>query len=250
MKNAVDCYYHQQGLWEHSLETLNSLEEIFLKLPFLFPQSCNKLKKHLEEKVTDNIKRKEVFKLGAIFHDIGKPATLKMIDGKVRFLGHEVEGVKLTKKILRKLKLSNKMIKIIEKIILHHMRPGNLASAPRLTDRAIGRFFTDLKEEGVGALLVSLADHYSYRKIKIKKSEIKKQLTTTSKMLKSFYQRRKIILPKPFLNGDDLMRIFGFSPGPQIGLFLKLITEAQVSGEIKTKKRAVEYVRSLIEKTS
>jgi poly(A) polymerase len=248
MKNAVDCYYHQQGLWEHSLETLNSLEEIFLKLSVLFPQNHSQLIKYLEKKVTDNIKRKSVLKIGAIFHDIGKPATLKIIDGKVRFLGHEAEGFKLAKRLLQRLKISNKMIKIVEKIILHHMRPGNLASVPQLTDRAISRFFTELGEDGVGVLLVSLADHYSYRKVKIKRNEMKKQLMITSEMLGSFYQRRKKFLPRPFLKGDDLMRIFGLSEGPQIGKLLKLIVEAQVEGEIKTKKKAIDYVKNFIEK--
>ncbi len=248
MKNAVDCYYHQQGLWEHSLETLNSLEEIFLKAPLLFSQNYTQLDKYLEEKVADNIKRKSVLKLGAIFHDVGKPATLKIIDGKVRFLGHEAEGFKLTKKLLKRLKLSNRMIKIVEKTILHHMRPGNLASVPQLTDRAISRFFTELGEEGLGVLLVSLADHYSYRKVKIKKNEMKKQLMITSEMLGSFYQRRKKILPRPLLKGNDLMRIFGFSEGPQIGKLLKLIVEAQVEGKIETKKKAIDYVKNFIEK--
>ena len=250
MKEAVDCYYHRQGLWEHSRETLNSMEEIFLKLDCLFPKIYNNLTEYLEEEVAGDIKRKVVLKIGALFHDLGKPATLKIVEGRVRFLGHEAEGAKLAKNLLRRLKLSNRLIKNVEKIILHHMRPGNLSSVSQLTDRAIWRFFTDLKEEGIDTLLISLADRYSYRKVQAREDEMRKQQVITKKMLENFYQRRQQIFPKPLIKGDDLIRIFGFSEGPQIGKFLKIIGEAQAGGEVKTQEEAIEFIKKILEETT
>src|SRR5690606_4722749 len=124
-----------------------------------------KLIAHLNEKISGEVERGALLKWAAIFHDIGKPETVRKEDGRVRFFGHEEAGTSLVVEIMERLRFSNKAIKIVDRIVENHMRPGNLSEVSQLTDRAIHRFFRDLSEEGVDTLLLSLADRYSYRKI-------------------------------------------------------------------------------------
>jgi poly(A) polymerase len=52
------------------------------------------------------------------------------------------------------------------------------------------------------------------------------------------------ISPPALINGDDLLREYNLEPGPKIGIALEKIKEAQVEEGIKTKKKALEYLKS------
>ena len=257
MKEKPENYYHREGLWGHSLETLKSLEEIFANLVKLFPRMSGKIMAHLHEKIFGEVERKSLLKWAAIFHDIGKPKTVRREEGRVRFFGHEEEGTSLVVGIMERLKFSNKAIKIVEKTVKHHMRPGNLSEAPRLTDRAIHRFFRDLSQEGVDTLLLSLADRYSYRKIlpernkklaiEISRKSLRKHEETVRKMLNKYYYHKERILPKPLVRGDEIMESFNLPQGPLIGKLLKRVREAQAEGKLKNREEALQFLKKLLE---
>jgi poly(A) polymerase len=64
-------------------------------------------------------------------------------------------------------------------------------------------------------------------------------------MLADYYERpREKVDPPLLLDGNDLMREFGLSPGPQIGELLELVREAQVSGEVQTRQEALSLAGS------
>jgi len=257
MKKRPENYYHREGLWGHSLETLKSLEEILANLVELFPRMYGKIKGHLDEKISGEVERRSLLKWAAIFHDIGKPKTVKREEGRVRFFGHEEAGTSLVMEIMQRLKFSNKAIKIVQKTVEHHMRPGNLSEAPRLTDRAIHRFFGDLSEEGVDTLLLSLADRYSYRKIlpernkklaiEISRKSLRKHEQIVKKMLNKYYYHKERILPKPLVRGDDIMESFNLPQGPLIGKLLKIVEEAQVGGKLTNREEALQFLKKILE---
>ena len=49
-------------------------------------------------------------RIAALFHDIGKPATKKIIDNKITFYNHEKVSAQLTQFILERLKFPNAVI--------------------------------------------------------------------------------------------------------------------------------------------
>jgi len=257
MKEKPENYYHREGLWGHSLETLKSLEEILASLAKLFPGMSRKIMAHFAEKIFGEVERKSLLKWAAIFHDIGKPKTIKREEGRVRFFGHEEAGTSLVIEIMERLKFSNKAIKITARIVEHHMRPGNLSEALQLTDRAIHRFFRDLSEEGVDTLLLSLADRYSYRKIlperdkelgsEMSRKSIKKHEKTVGKMLSRYYYHKERILPKPLVRGDEIMECFNLPQGPLIGKLLRRVGEAQAGGKLKNREKALQFLKKILE---
>jgi len=258
MKEKPENYYHREGLWGHSLETLKSLEEILSNSVNLFPGMSRKIMVHLGEKIFGEVERKALLKWAAIFHDIGKPKTIRREEGRVRFFGHEEAGTSLVIEIMERLKFSNKAIKIVDRTIKNHMRPGNLSEVPQLTDRAIHHFFRDLSEEGVDTLILSLADRYSYRKIlpdrdrdlgsEISQKSIKKHEKTIRKMLRKYYYHKERILPKPLIRGDEIMESFHLPQGPLIGELLRKVGEAQAGGKLKNKGEAFQFLKKILEK--
>ncbi len=257
MKEKPENYYHREGLWGHSLETLKSVEEILANLVKLFPRMSGRIAAHLNEKITGGVERKCLLKWAAIFHDIGKPKTVRRERGRVRFFGHEETGTSLVMQIMQRLKFSNRAVKIVQKMVEHHMRPGNLSEVPQLTDRAIHRFFRDLAEEGVDTLLLSLADRYSYRKIiperdrklalEISRRSISKHKQTVKKMLNKYYYHKERILPKPLVRGDEIMESLNLPQGPIIGRLLKRVGEAQAGGKLKNREEALEFLKKILD---
>ena len=258
MREKPENYYHREGLWGHSLETLKSAEEIVCTLAKLFPGMSRKISTHLRERVFGEVERETLLKWAAIFHDIGKPKRIIKDEGRVRFFGHEEAGTSLVTEIMERLRFSNRAIKIVEKMVQHHMRPGNLSEAPQLTDRAIHRFFRDLSEDGVDTLLLSLADRYSYRKIlperrrklavEITRKSIKKHEKTVIKMLRRYYYHKERILPKPLIRGDEIMESFNLPQGPLIGKLLTRVGEAQAEGKLKNRQEALQFLRKVLKK--
>jgi hypothetical protein len=55
-------------------------------------------------------------------------------------------------------------------------------------------------------------------------------------------------LPKQILSGNEIMEDLGLKPGPQIGSLLALIREEQLSGRIKSKDEAIEFLKKQIHK--
>ncbi len=258
MREKPENYYHREGLWGHTLETLKSLEEILSSLVKLFPGMSRKLIAHLDEKISGEVERRTLLKWATIFHDIGKPKTVRRDDGRVRFFGHEEAGASLVVEIMERLRFSNKAIKVVDRIVENHMRPGNLSEVSQLTDRAIHRFFRDLSEEGVDTLLLSLADRYSYRKIlpergrepgsEISRKSIKKHEKTVRKMLSRYYYHKERILPKPLIRGDEIMKSFNLPQGPLIGKLLTKVGEAQAGGKLKSREETLQFLKNILEK--
>jgi len=258
MKEKPENYYHREGLWGHSLETLESLEEIFFHLSKLFPKLAHKIEIHLNEKISGEVDRKTLLKWAAIFHDIGKPKTVTREEKRVRFFGHQETGASLVVEIMEGLRFSKKAIRIVERMVEHHMRPGNLSEAPQVTDRAIHRFFRDLSEDGIDTLLLSLADRYSYRKIlfaggrillmEVSRRSIKKHEATVKKMLGKYYYHKERILPKPIIRGNEIMEKFNLAQGPLIGKLLRSVEEAQAEGRLRNKEEAIQFLKKLLGK--
>ncbi len=239
-------YYHKGGLWEHSIETVKSLENIFSNLNVYFPRVYKKIANYLEEDISQHITRKTLLKWSGFLHDIGKPQTAKIINGKMRFFGHQNVGVKIAKEICKQLKLSNKAIKFITSTIYQHMRPGTLSEVGFVTKRALYRYFRDLKEEGVTTLILSLADRLSYKNVRKKELKIENHKTIIRKMVYYYLLKKSSLELKPLLNGYEIMENFNIPSSPLVGRLLDVLKEAQSTGAVKTKKQAICFLKKKI----
>lgn len=145
-----------------------------------------------------------------LLHDIAKPRTRSLEDGKVHFFGHEDVGAVMAREILHRLKFDRPFIEHVTQLVRLHMRAN--AYLPEWTDGAVRRLMLDAGD-GLNDLLdLSRADITSYRQDKVERA-VKRvdELEMRCQRLRDEAERVPIRSP---LDGNDLMAIFAREPGP------------------------------------
>ena len=171
--------------------------------------------------------------LGAVAHDFGKPATTAVIDGRIRSLNHEEEGVAPGAAFLDRLNIHSIDGKDVRwhvlGLVAHHLKPGMLYKVRQeLTDGAFRR----LAQKADLELLARLA----------KSDCLGRTGAFDCSAMDWFLEKARDLgvdrrPPKPLLLGRHLLEL-GMRPGPDVGALLKQIYERQLDGEITTTEEA------------
>jgi putative nucleotidyltransferase with HDIG domain len=178
-------------------------------------------------------------KLGALLHDIGKPPTyVRDEEGNITFYHHPQAGIPLAQQITRRLGMNTQDRRLIQQLVAHHMRPGQLSHDP-VSTRAVRRYFVDLGPRGINVALVSLADHLAMRGPDPLTVHWQRHLATVRLLLTRYIRERASILPPRLLQADELIHRLHLQPGPLIGLLLESIAEAQAEGRVHSKEEAL-----------
>jgi poly(A) polymerase len=233
---AVDFLLHQ-GSWEYSGD------EVLAAVPW-----SESLVRHFARPVIAGSTRRLLLKLAALLHDVAKPQTKALTeDGRTRFLGHGKEGAAIAADILEGLRFSGKEVKLVEIMIKHHLRPGQMSQEGLPTRRAIYRYFRDCGEAGIDILYLSLADHLATRGPNLNLSGWREHARLVDYVLAQHAEQEKLVTPARMVTGHDLINIFNMKPGPRMGQLLESVREAQASGELTTREEALAYIREKLE---
>lgn len=103
----------------------------------------------------------EALMFAAVCHDLGKPPTTTIEDGRIRSAGHSEAGVPLTQRFLERMRAPTTLIGRVAALVLHHLAPGVLFYA-QASKKAYRRLARKLGEGGVTMALlerVGRADH-------------------------------------------------------------------------------------------
>jgi tRNA nucleotidyltransferase (CCA-adding enzyme) len=179
--------------------------------------------------------------LAAVTHDFGKPKTTAFLDGRIRSLNHEEEGVAPASAFLDRLNIhtidGNDVRRQVLGLTAQHLKPGMLFKVRHeLTDGAFRRLAQKVDLE----LLARVA-----------KSDCLGRTGHFDCSAMDWFLTRARELgvdrspPKPLLLGRHLLDL-GMSPGPAIGELLKQVYEKQLDGDITTTDSAIEHARRLI----
>ncbi|MBR5265997.1 MAG: tRNA nucleotidyltransferase, partial [Clostridia bacterium] len=99
------------------------------------------------------------FMLSALCHDLGKVTATTVIDGRIRALGHEEQGIGPAKAMLKGITDDEAIIGYVINMTLLHMRPNMLVSQ-KSGDKAYKRLF-DKSVCPNDLILLANADHTS-----------------------------------------------------------------------------------------
>ena len=167
---------------------------------------------------------------GALFHDIGKPDTYHKTD-RIRFNRHEYVGANKAEKICKRLKFSNKQTELIVSLVKEHMKFGNIKNMKKSTFKK----FVSME---------NFNDHLKLHKADCLGSH--GDLSLFDFTLQKLDQlNNEPILPKPFLNGNDLIDL-GIKPGPIYKSILSKIFDDQLEGNIKSRDEALIKLKEVI----
>jgi tRNA nucleotidyltransferase (CCA-adding enzyme) len=178
--------------------------------------------------------------LGAICHDLGKPATTAIIDGRIRSMNHEEAGVEPTLSLLDRLRVHAvegfDVRSQVVGLVAHHLKPGMFYKAAQVGDGAFRRLAQKVDLE----LLARLA----------RADCLGRTGNFDCSAMDWFLQRARSLgvehrPPPPLLQGRHLLAL-GLSPGPQIGVVLKQVYERQLDGEVTTVEEAIDAARRLL----
>lgn len=188
--------------------------------------------------------------LGALCHDLGKPATTEFIDGKIRSRGHDEAGVAPTESLLDRLKLYTfdgyDVREQVIALVRAHLLPGEFYNKK---DEVGDGAFRRLARKCELDLLyrVSKADTLgrnadSVPREKWYDSEPQEWFITRARELEVEQSA-----PLPILMGRHLLEM-GLSPGPRIGDITRAVYEMQLDGNVRdlddAKKMAKELIRA------
>ncbi|MEV0676964.1 CCA tRNA nucleotidyltransferase [Actinosynnema sp. NPDC050436] len=203
MKLEIDEHHQHKDVFHHSLVVLDQAIDL-----------------------EDGPEPDLVLRLAALLHDIGKPDTRRFeAGGGVSFHHHEVVGAKMVRKRLRALRYSKEVVEDVAQLVYLHLRFHGYGSGG-WTDSAVRRYVTD-------------ADHLLPRLHKL----VRADCTTRNKRKANALQRtydeleRRIARiaaeedlrrVRPDLDGNEIMRLLGLPPGPQVGRAWKFLKELRL----------------------
>ncbi|TRZ96526.1 HD domain-containing protein [bacterium] len=241
MRNIGQGPYHHLDVWQHTLETIRQLELIFKEIKY-----DRRIESYLGQVVSGGRSRRQLLKLAALLHDIGKPAAMRREAGKIKFYGHERIGVAISLDIAKRLKLSNDEWESLKRIIQCHLRPGFLADTDEVTPRAIFRYFRDTKIDALSVLLISLADQRATKGPQATRESRFRHERLVAALIKKYFKKQEEKKPVRLVNGNELMRKFKLGPSPLIGKILLELEELQAIGKLKNKSQAFKVSAQMI----
>ena len=194
--------------------------------------------------VLDRVSPTLVSRMSALLHDIGKPKTKGIENGKVHFRHHEVVGAKMSKKILKRLKYDNETIKRVSLLVENHLRPHTFKIC--WTESAVRRYIID-----AGGLLEELNDLVRAditTKNKAKYEEINKYLDEMEERIKEVAEKEELSKLRPPISGDEIMKMFNLEPGPDVGKIMKALYEQRVNDGEVSKDEATKLAEEVYKK--
>jgi tRNA nucleotidyltransferase (CCA-adding enzyme) len=173
----------------------------------------------------DNIAGDPLRRLGALLHDVGKPASAKPAyeEGMFSFHDHDEIGADIAKDIVARLKLTNAEQVRVVGMVEHHM----FGYTPKTTDKALRRF---IKRAGVELIpdLVALrvADIIGKglgEDPEEKLNGIRERIWEVMADIAS--GKVAVSTNQLAINGRDVMVELGIKPGREVGVILKALLD-------------------------
>jgi poly(A) polymerase len=166
-------------------------------------------------------------RLAALLHDIGKPRTRSLLpDGRVAFHLHEMVGAKLARKRLAALRFPNDVIRDVSRLVELHLRFHGYGEG-EWTDSAVRRYVRD-----AGPLLTRL--HVLTRADCTTRNQGKAQRLARAydgleQRIAELSEQEELSRIRPELDGDEIMRILGLTPGPLVGRAWNFLLELRLN---------------------
>ena len=202
--------------------------------------------------VAQNIdgQRKAALLLSALFHDIGKPKTAQWEYKKGRMVitnnRHDIEGEKITKKILTQYKLHTRdgydlQSTVLQLIRCHHRASELWQNRDVVTKKAYNRLAADVNGEIELLIVLDAADRAGRDEKPVK------SLDKTGNWLLNKFKELNVSgeTIQPLIMGRDLKKM-GVEPGPPMGKILKKLYQLQLDDEFRTKKQGLETAKKII----
>jgi tRNA nucleotidyltransferase (CCA-adding enzyme) len=178
--------------------------------------------------------------LGAVCHDLGKPPTTAVVDGRIRSLEHEEQGVAPATALHDRLNIHSMhgydVRRQVLGIVANHLKPGMFAKA----DPPVG--------DGAYRRLAQKVDLELLARVAKSDCEGRGGGFDCSAMDQFLARARRLGVehapPEPLVKGRHLLAL-GVKPGPAVGEVLKQVYERQLDGSATDFESAMALAREI-----
>ncbi len=178
--------------------------------------------------------------LGALCHDLGKPATTEFRAGRWRTLGHESAGEPPTRSFLADIGCPPRIVTAVVPLVLEHLKPFDFHRSGA-SNAAIRRLA--LRVPITRLCRVARADFLGRTTPEALACTDSRQLESITWLLERADELKVIdAAPKPLLMGRHLLAL-GVQPGTEMGAILKAAFEAQLEGAFEDETGALHWAR-------
>ncbi len=181
--------------------------------------------------------------LGAVCHDLGKPPTTAVVDGRIRSMDHEQAGVEPATALLDRLTVHSigglDVRKQVLGMVAHHLKPLSFYKAnPRAGDGAFRRLAEKVDLELLARLALSDC--------------LGRTGAFDCSGIEWFLQRARELgvqhaPPDPIVKGRHLLAL-GLQPGPRVGEILRQIYERQLDGGVASLDDGIALAKRLLDR--
>lgn len=198
---------------------------------------------HIDDVWTHNLKtldncgsKNPVTRLAALLHDVGKPKSMRGEEGSRTFHNHEVYGSRIAVSIGKRLKLSNKELDQLFRLVRWHM----FTVQETQTDKAVRRFIRNVTLDYIDEMIAMR-----------RADRLGSGAKETSWRWELFKKRIVEVQKQPFavkdlkIKGDDVMEILKIKPGRRVGEVLEAIfKEVEEKPELNDREVLLEKIRN------
>ncbi len=191
------------------------------------------LQAHIERSYGNGRKQGELLVLAALLHR-----------SRVAAVGHDRGAKPLApaKSLARSLKLSADEERKLVTALNHFTR---VIEARVWSELEQHRFWYQLGESGIDAILLGAAQILGYRGSPLKQREWLAHIEAFTLLLDVYFNRfDELVDPELFLNGNDVKQLLGMDSGPRIGAILGALREAQATATVTSLSQAREFALS------
>lgn len=229
---------NQLDFWYNEIEKLKYIEQnpVYHKEGNVYNHTMLVLDKasFYKEKVNNKL----FFMYSALCHDLGKINSTQIIDGKIHSYKHELTGIEVCDKFLKRITNNKKLIKYVKNMIENHMKPNMYANDNSKISSSNKLFYDSIAP--LDLIYLALSDHFG----RITEEEI----ISPENYLFERYELYKQYMKRDYVKGDDLIKL-GIKPSKVFSELIIYANKLRLSGV--EKKSVLKQIRSyykLIEK--
>ena len=181
-----------------------------------------------------------ITRLAALYHDIGKPRTRGVKEGKgVTFHHHEVVGARMTRERMKQMKYPNEDIAAVSELVaisgrFHTYQMGWTDSAVRRYVRDAGPYLNELN-----VLVRCDCTTRNEKKAKI----LARRMDEMEERIAEVSAREELASLRPEIDGQRVMELLGVPAGPAVGAAMEFLMDIRLEEGILGEDVVVERLK-------
>src|SRR5262245_21538054 len=234
--------YHHLDVLGHTLEVVRRACEITADPEPVFRSLAPRVAARLGEPLADELTRGQALVLGAVMHDIAKPATAaRTPEGRMTFIGHDRLGAEMADAWCRRMRTSTRLRETVALMVRQHLPLGFMVHRQPLSLRQIDRYLRATAPAEVEIVVLSVADRLATRGARTTESQIVRHLDLARQVLATHFELVDRGPIRPILPGDRLARLLDRPPGRWTAELLDALREEQLVGRVTTPEQAERF---------